>query len=112
MSQQAEMKGTKFSRKFRNLLVILIDGCLKSFRRGSSKINIREFRVIPFFNHTPNMEEYVVKTFPSHFLFHLDHTDLLMEEHISTRDPSDFQEIQSICKIFFQPPWSFTSIFT
>ena len=57
------------------------------------------------------MEECVVKTFPSHFFFHLDHTDLLMEEpHIGTRDPSDFQEIQLICKIFFQLSWIYLTI--
>ena len=52
--------------------------------------------VIPFLiNRTPHTEEYIVKTYPSDFLFHLDTTNLPMEEYISTRDPSDFQEIQS-----------------
>ena len=36
-----------------------------------------------------------MKTYPSDFLFHLDPTDLPAEEHISRRDPSDFQKIQS-----------------
>ena len=56
------------------------------------------------------MEEHAVKKYPSDFLFHLDPMDLPMEEQISTRDPSDFQEIQSNLQDFFQLPWIFTSI--
>ena len=56
------------------------------------------------FNRTPHTEEYVVKTYPSDFLFHLDPTDLPMGKHISTKDPSDLQEIQSnFPDIFFSP---------
>ena len=58
-------------------------------------------RVIPIFNHTPHTEEYIAKTHPM---------DLPMEEHISTRDPSDFQKSQSHLQDIFQPPWIFTSI--
>ena len=49
------------------------------------------------------MEEYVVKTYPSNILFHLDPTDL----PISTRDPSDFQEIQLNLQDIFSSPLNF-----
>ena len=52
------------------------------------------------------MEEYVVKTYPSDFLFHLDPMDP-MEEHISVRDPLDFQEIQSNLQDIFSAPLDF-----
>ena len=58
-------------------------------------------------NRTPHTEEYVVKTYPSDFLFHLDPTDLPMEEHISTRNPSNFQEIQSYLQGIFSAPLDF-----
>ena len=53
-------------------------------------------RVIPFFNRTGHTEEYVVKPYPSDFLFHLHPTDLPMEEHISTRDPQIFKKLSQI----------------
>ena len=46
----------------------------------------------------------MVKTYPSDFSFHLDPTDLPMKEHISTKDPSDFQEVQSNLQDIFSIP--------
>ena len=66
-------------------------------------------RVIPFFCRTPptEFEECSVKTYPSDFLFHKNPTDLPMEEHIRTRDPSDFQELNSNLQDIFSTPLDF-----
>ena len=66
-------------------------------------------RVIPFFCRTPptEFEECSVKTYPSDVLFHKNPTDLPMEEHIRTRDPSDFQELNSNLQDIFSTPLDF-----
>ena len=83
----------------------------KSRRRPNFKSGIyRLLGTSHFFNRTPHTEDNVVKTYPLDFLFHLDPTDLPMEEHISTRGPSDFQEIQSDLQDIYSAPWIFTSM--
>ena len=85
------------------------------FVQGSQELNLTpvllqtshsppQTGVIPFFN---RMEKHVVKTYPFDFLFHLDPMDLPVEEHISTRDPSGFQEIQSNLQDIFSTPLDF-----
>ena len=58
-----------------------------------------------FCRNPPYTDEYVVKTYSSDFLFRLDPTD--SEEQISTRDPSNFQEIQSNLQNIFSAPLDF-----